>query len=156
MRIAILAVGRAKPGPELSLTEDYRTRFDAIGRGLGLGPLDIIEIDAKRSGREDDCARMMARIPKDYTIIALDERGSSMDSADFSTMLCDMRDDGAPGVAFLIGGADGHSGAVRRASRRLLSFGAATWPHMMVRAMLAEQVYRAAAIASNHPYHRGG
>ena len=157
MRLAILAVGRAKPGPELTMTEDYRARFDTIGRGLGLGPLDILEIDSKKSGgREDESARLLARVPAGYTLIALDERGKTMGSEDFSSLLCNLRDDRAPGIAFVIGGADGHSAKVRQRATRLLSFGAATWPHMMVRAMLSEQIYRAAAIAANHPYHRGG
>jgi 23S rRNA (pseudouridine1915-N3)-methyltransferase len=154
MKIAILAVGRAKPGPERTLFDDYRARFDAIGRGLGLGPLDLIEIDAKGRGSESD--RLLEKLPDTWPLIALDERGKSMDSAAFSTLICHQRDDGAPGIAFAIGGADGHAPAIRQRATRLLSFGAATWPHMMVRTMLAEQVYRAATIAANHPYHRAG
>ena len=154
MKIAILAVGRAKSGPERALFDDYRARFDAIGRGLGLGPLDLIEIDAKGRGSESE--RLLEKLPDGWPLIALDERGKAMDSAAFSTFIGTHRDDGVPGLAFAIGGADGHSPAVRQRAARLLSFGAATWPHMLVRAMLAEQVYRAATIAANHPYHRGG
>ncbi|MCL4157684.1 UNVERIFIED_CONTAM: hypothetical protein GTU68_022516 [Idotea baltica] len=79
-----------------------------------------------------------------------------MPSEDFSKMICDWRDDGVRCARFLIGGAEGHTGDLRKRADKLISFGKATWPHMMVRAMIAEQLYRAAAISTNHPYHRGG
>ena len=156
MRVSILAVGRSKVGPERLLTDEYRARFDALGRGMGFAALDIVEIDAKGAGREAESARLLDRLPQSHTLIALDERGKAMDSDAFSTLLTAARDDGAPGIAFAIGGADGHSDTVRDRSSRLISFGKLTWPHMLVRAMLAEQLYRALAIAANHPYHRGG
>ncbi len=156
MKVSILAVGRAKPGPERQMTDDYRARFDALGRNLGFAPLDIAEIDAKGAGRDAESARLLDRLPDGHALVALDERGRTMDSAAFSTFLTAARDDGLPGIAFAIGGADGHAEAVRRRATRLLSFGAMTWPHMLVRAMMAEQLYRALAIAANHPYHRGG
>jgi len=155
MKVSILAVGRAKPGPERDLTAEYRARFDALGRGMGIGALDIAEVDAKGAGREAESARLLDRLPDGHTLIALDERGKTMDSLAFSALLTTARDDGAPGIAFAIGGADGHTDAVRARASRLLSFGKMTWPHMLVRAMLAEQPYRALAIAANHPYHRG-
>jgi len=156
LKVAILAVGRSKPGPERQMTDDYRARFDALGRGMGFAPLDITEIDAKGAGREAESTRLLDRLPAGHVLIALDERGKTMDSAAFSDFLTRTRDDGAPGIAFAIGGADGHTDAVRQRATRLLSFGAMTWPHMMVRAMMTEQLYRAVAIAANHPYHRGG
>jgi len=156
MRVSILAVGRAKPGPERLLTDDYRTRFDALGRGMGFAALDIAEIDAKGAGRDAESARLLDRLQPGHTLIALDERGKTMDSAAFADLMTTIRDDGAPGIAFAIGGADGHTDAVRQRASRLLSFGKMTWPHMLVRAMLAEQLYRVLAIAANHPYHRGG
>ncbi len=156
MKISVIAVGRAKSGPELTLIENYRTRFDAIGRGIALGPLDIVEIDSRRSDREVDSVKILEKIPKGYHVIALDERGKTQPSSAFSAMLCDIRDGGAPGIAFLIGGADGHSDAIRATAQRQIAYGPATWPHMLVRVMLTEQIYRAAAIAANHPYHREG
>jgi len=156
MRVSILAVGRSKAGPERLLTDEYRARFDALGRGMGLAALDIAEIDAKGAGREAESARLLDRLPQGHMLVALDERGKTMDSDAFSALLTTARDDGVPGIAFAIGGADGHSDAVRSRASRLLSFGKMTWPHMLVRAMLTEQLYRALAIAANHPYHRGG
>lgn len=156
MKVSILAVGRSKPGPERVLTEDYRARFDALGRGIGFGALDIVEIDAKGAGREAESARLLDRVSPGHMLIALDERGKTMDSLAFSGLLTTARDDGVPRIAFAIGGADGHTKAVRQRADRLLSFGTMTWPHMLVRAMLAEQLYRALAIATKHPYHRGG
>ena len=145
-----------KAGPERTLVEDYRTRFDGLARGLGFGALDIAEIDGRGAGRDTESTRLLDRLPDGHTLVALDERGKTLDSAAFSAFLTSARDDGMPGIAFAIGGADGHSEALRRRAGRLLSFGAMTWPHMLVRAMLAEQLYRALAIAANHPYHRGG
>lgn len=156
MRVSILAVGRSKAGPERLLTDEYRARFDALGRGMGFAALDIAEIDAKGAGREAESTRLLDRLPQNHTLIALDERGKTMDSDSFSALLTAARDDGVPGIAFAIGGADGHSVAVRERSSRLISFGKMTWPHMLVRTMLTEQLYRALAIAANHPYHRGG
>jgi len=156
MKVSILAVGRARPGPERLLTEDYRARFDVLGRGMGFAPLDIAEIDARGAGREAESARLLDRLPDGHTLVVLDERGKTMDSEAFSTLLTSARDDGVPGIAFAIGGADGHTQAVRQRASRLLSFGMMTWPHMLVRTMLTEQLYRALAIAANHPYHRGG
>ena len=156
MRLIIGAVGRIKPGPEAALIDDYRTRFDGIGRGIGLGLLVVEELDARGKSRDDESAQLLKRIGDDDRVIALDERGDALTSDEFSTLICLWRDDGARCARFLIGGADGHTPALRKRADKLISFGKATWPHMLVRAMLAEQLYRAAAIAANHPYHRGG
>lgn len=156
MKCVIAAVGRIRSGPEASLVDDYVRRFNGAGRSIGLGPLEVEEVDARGKGQDEESALLLARIDPGDHVVILDERGKSLPSEDFSRMICGWRDDGVRRARFLIGGADGHSHALRTRADTLLSFGKATWPHMMVRAMLAEQLYRAAAIATNHPYHRGG
>lgn len=156
LKLVIAAVGRIKPGPEAALIDDYRARFDGVGRALGFGPLSIEEVDARGKSRDDESAALLKRIDDGDCVVALDERGTTLASETLSRLICDWRDDGVRCTRFLIGGADGHSRELRQRAHKLLSFGKATWPHMLVRAMLAEQLYRAAAIAANHPYHRGG
>ena len=156
MKLIISAVGRIKSCPEAALVDDYVKRFDGAGRPVGLGPLLVEEVDGRSKGQGEESALLSARIsPADHVVI-LDERGKSFASEDFSKMICDWRDDGVRCARFLIGGADGHTKELRARADTLISFGKATWPHMMVRAMLAEQLYRCAAIATGHPYHRGG
>ena len=155
MKLVIAAVGRIKPGPEAALVGDYVKRFDGAGRSVGLGPLSVEEVDARGKGQSEESALLTARISDHDRVVILDERGKSFASEDFSQLICDWRDDGVRCARFLIGGADGHTKDLRARADTLISFGKATWPHMMVRAMLAEQLYRAAAIATGHPYHRG-
>lgn len=138
------------------MVEDYLKRFNGAGRAVGLGPLSVEEADARGKGQSEESALLSARIASDDRVVILDERGKSLPSEDFSNLICDWRDDGVRCARFLIGGADGHTGALRNRADLMISFGKATWPHMMVRAMLVEQLYRAAAIATGHPYHRGG
>lgn len=156
MKLIIGAVGRIKPGPEATLVDDYVKRFDGAGRSIGLGPLSVEEVDARGKGQGEESTLLLNRIAADDRIIILDERGKSLPSEEFSKLICDWRDDGVRCTRFLIGGADGHMPELRKRADLMISFGKATWPHMMVRAMVAEQLYRAAAIATNHPYHRGG
>ena len=156
MKLIVAAVGRIKPGPEANLVDDYVKRFDGAGRSIGLGPLSVEEVDARGKGQSEESALLAARIASDDRVVILDERGKSLPSEQFSKLVCDWRDDGVRCARFLIGGADGHTAELRKRADLMISFGSATWPHMMVRAMLTEQLYRAAAIATGHPYHRGG
>lgn len=151
MRLWLAAVGRVKPGPELDLFNQYSKRLAA--------PVVVREVEekrplptAERMSREAEL--LLGALPPQAVVVALDERGKAMGSVDFATRLSRWRDDGVADLAFVIGGADGHDEAVRQRAALLLSFGAMTWPHMLVRAMLAEQLWRAQAIASGHPYHR--
>jgi 23S rRNA (pseudouridine1915-N3)-methyltransferase len=153
MRILIVAVGRAKAGPERALFEHYATRLAQPFT------LELKEVEEKRalSGpelkrREGDL--LLAQIPEHAIIIALDERGKILSSKAFAKKLGVWRDTGVRDIAFLIGGADGLDERVRKAASLVLSLGAATWPHMLVRGMLAEQVFRARCILTGHPYHR--
>ena len=154
MKVRIAAVGRLRSGAEADLIADYRTRFDRTGRALGLGPLDIREVEAKKGGMDAEADLLRKAAADARPIIALDERGKTFTSPDFANLLARWRDDGAPEACFLIGGADGLSPALREAADHKLSFGKMVWPHMLVRVMLAEQLYRAASILAGSPYHR--
>ncbi|UUV06100.1 23S rRNA (pseudouridine(1915)-N(3))-methyltransferase RlmH [Ruegeria sp. YS9] len=155
MRISIVAVGRLRAGPEKSLLDDYLTRFDRTGRGLGLGPAKVIEVeDKKNAGMGAEAALLRKALPKGAVICTLDERGRVMSSPDFARKLGGWRDAGRQDLALIIGGADGIDPALRAEADFSLSFGSMVWPHMLVRVMLAEQLYRAATILSGGPYHR--
>lgn len=155
MRVRICAVGRLRGGPEVELVGDRTRRFDRTGRTLGLGPLEISEIDDRKGGGPAAEAELLLRaVPDGAATCALDERGRELSSPDFADLLGRWRDAGRPAAAFLIGGADGLDPAVREGADAVLSFGPMVWPHMMARAMLAEQLYRAATILAGTPYHR--
>ncbi|MBD3679179.1 MAG: 23S rRNA (pseudouridine(1915)-N(3))-methyltransferase RlmH [Rhodobacteraceae bacterium] len=155
MRLHICAVGRLRGGPERALIDDYMTRLDRTGRSLGLGPSSVHEVeDRKGGGIEAEGALLARAIPEGAAIVALDERGRTMTSPEFADVLARWRDDGGQDAAFLIGGADGLAPDLRDRADLVLSFGAMVWPHMMVRVMLSEQLYRAASILAGSPYHR--
>jgi 23S rRNA (pseudouridine1915-N3)-methyltransferase len=155
MRVHLVVVGRLRAGPELDLIKDYLTRFDRSGRALGLGPAQVIEVeDKKGGGMAAEAALLEKAIPSGALVCCLDERGKVMSSPDFADQLGQWRDNGRQDVAFVIGGADGIDPAVRERADALLSFGKMVWPHMLVRVMLSEQLYRAASILAGAPYHR--
>ena len=155
MRVHLVVVGRLRAGPELDLIKDYLTRFDRTGRALGLGPAQVIEVEDKKGGGMAAEADLLEKaIPSGALVCCLDERGKVMSSPDFADQLCQWRDDGRQDVAFVIGGADGIDPALRERADALLSFGKMVWPHMLVRVMLSEQLYRAASILAGAPYHR--
>lgn len=155
MRIHICAVGRLRAGPERALIDDYTERFDRTGRALALGPLAEHEVEDRKGGGMVAEAALLARaIPAGALVCVLDERGRLLSSPDFATQLAGWRDGGRQDVAFVIGGADGVDPALRKGADAALSFGAMVWPHMLVRVMLTEQLYRAAAILAGTPYHR--
>jgi 23S rRNA (pseudouridine1915-N3)-methyltransferase len=159
MRLMVIAVGRLKDGPERQLAERYAKRFDDLGRRIGVRGLEIHEIPESKardaaSRMTAEAAAIAALIPDRATVVALDERGKTLDSVAFSTEFRRWRDAAVPAIVFLIGGADGLSPELRRRAAIGLAFGAATWPHQLVRVMLLEQLYRAATILSGHPYHR--
>src|SRR4051812_20770764 len=144
MRLVVIAIGRLKQGPERELAERYRERFDDIGRKLGFRGLDIHEIAESRARdaatrMTEETAAVSALLPEKYGLIVLDERGKSIDSAGFAQHLGGLRD-AAKDIIFVIGGADGLSPELRRKAQLVIAFGAATWPHQMVRVMLLEQI----------------
>jgi len=155
MRVHICAVGKMRAGPARELLDDYLTRFDRSGRGLGLGPVTVHEVEDKKGGGMQAEADLLGRvIPKGAVICALDERGRVMSSPEFATKLGNWRDQGASDLAFVIGGADGIAKSLRAQADFKLSFGAMVWPHMLARVMLSEQLYRAVTILAGGPYHR--
>lgn len=155
MRVHICAVGRLRGGPEKTLIDDYLLRFDRSGRALGLGPATLHEVEDKKGGGMKAEAALLERvIPKGAVICVLDERGKVVSSPEFSNLMAGWRDTGRGDVAFIIGGADGISPELRARADYKLSFGKMVWPHMMVRVMLSEQIYRAASILAGAPYHR--
>ena len=155
MRVHICAVGRLRQAPERALYDDYLTRFDRTGRQLALGPAQLLEVEDKKGGGMAAEAVLLRRaIPDGALICTLDERGKVMSSPAFAQQLGDWRHQGRQDLAFVIGGADGIDPDLRAQADASLSFGKMVWPHMLVRVMLAEQLYRAASILSGSPYHR--
>lgn len=151
MHLTIIAVGRIKKGPQSQQIETYLKRCP--------WPVKIIEVEekrpikgAERMSREGDL--ILKAIPDNSHVIALDERGKSMRSTDFADLIRDRQDSGVANLTFLIGGADGYAAPVKKRANFLLSLGNMTWPHMMARVMLTEQLYRASCILAGHPYHK--
>lgn len=154
MRMVIAAVGRLRRGPEATLIADYLDRHAKAGRSLGLPPVTLTEVEDKRNGGMAAEAPLLERaIPDGAALVVLDERGLMLSSPEFSEKISGWRDQ-ARDVAFVIGGADGIDPSLRQRADLAISFGRMVWPHMMVRVMLAEQIYRATTILGGSPYHR--
>src|SRR5476651_1998809 len=159
MRIIVAAVGRLKQGPETELSARYAKRATQTGRNLGLRDVEIIEI---RESRADEAGKRMIEesialaniIPEHAAVVLLDELGTNLDSASLAAQIAKFRSNDRPAIVFVIGGADGLSPSLRDKAELRLSFGAATWPHQLVRVMLLEQIYRTTTILTGHPYHR--
>jgi 23S rRNA (pseudouridine1915-N3)-methyltransferase len=153
MRLTFLVVGKMKSGPERDLVDEYIKRAQPLARSLGFRGIEEVEV-ASGGGLDAEAARILDKIPGGARILRLDEFGPALGSADFSQKLANWRDQGTPDLVFLIGGAEGYGEAVRKAAPDTLAFGPQTWPHRFVRAMLAEQVYRAMSILAGTPYHK--
>ncbi len=154
MKLKIVAVGRLRPGPEAELVSDYLDRFDKTGRSFGLGPVTMMEVEAKKGGMVAEALLLEKATAAATPLCVLDERGKTMSSPDFADLLAGWRDEGRTEPAFVIGGADGIDPSLRARADMAISFGPMVWPHMLVRVMLAEQLYRAASILAGSPYHR--
>ena len=153
MRITLYCVGKLGSAPEPLLARDYAARATAAGRALGLGPVEIVEVEGRKPGKLAEGEALLARLDG-ARLIACDEHGPTLASREFAALITRLRDDGERRLAFVIGGADGLDEAVLAAARTRISFGAQTWPHALARVMLAEQVYRAVTIIGGSPYHR--
>lgn len=151
MKLTIAAIGRAGRGPERDLYEHYAGRIR--------WPLALRELEEKKKLGPAEMMRregelLLAAVPAGATLVALDRRGQVLDSQAFADRLARWRDTSVGDVAFLVGGAEGHAEPLLKKAALVLSFGAMTWPHMLARAMLAEQIYRAQQMLAGHPYHR--
>ena len=151
MQLFIVAVGKARGSTEHRLAEHWLGRLPEGG--------SILEIESKLPAgakrTNDEGMRLLRAVPSGAALAILDPRGKDHSSEDLAALIGAWRDSGYGSAAFAIGGADGHAASIRQKALRTISFGRATWPHMLCRAMLAEQLYRASMILSGHPYHRG-
>jgi 23S rRNA (pseudouridine1915-N3)-methyltransferase len=160
LRLSVLAVGRLKNGPERELVERYRQRIEGMGRSLGFTGPDLLELNESRARRDDDRRAEEAAALLDRAgsgaLIVFDERGKSPTSDAFAARIGGWRDEGRPSLACLVGGPDGLDPKVRARADLVVSFGALTMPHQIVRVLVVEQLYRALTILAGHPYHRAG
>ena len=160
MRLSLIAVGRLKSGPERDLVDRYRGRIEGLGRTLGIAGVEFIELPESRARRDADrraeeAAAILERAGA-AALLIFDERGRSPTSEAFAERLGSWRDGGQAAIACVIGGPDGLDPAVRERAALVVSFGALTLPHQIVRVLVAEQLYRALTIIAGHPYHRAG
>ena len=159
MRLALVCVGRMKAGPERLLFDRYFERLAQGARGAGLAGVDLREIGESRARRPnerraEEAAAILAATPKAGALVLLDERGPSATSEEWAADIGRARDGSRPVYAVAIGGPDGLDSSLGAAAHRIVSFGAMTWPHQLVRVMAGEQLYRAMTILAGHPYHR--
>lgn len=149
--IDIIAVGKLSKGPLFELSKIYEKR-------LNTWKLKILEVESKYRDsaqiQQDEAIKILDKVNPNAFVIVLDERGNGLKSLDFANTIKTLQNDGNSHIQFILGGADGLTDAVREKANMLLSFGQQTWPHMMARVMLMEQVYRAQQILAGHPYHR--
>ncbi|NKB48369.1 MAG: 23S rRNA (pseudouridine(1915)-N(3))-methyltransferase RlmH [Alphaproteobacteria bacterium] len=152
MRIHIVAIGRARAGPEAALFQHYSDRVNQWP--IALVEQELRKRTASQKLAEAEATLLQQPVPDGAYVVALDERGKQHTSREFARLLGGLQDDGRRDVVFLIGGADGLAPSVREGADKVVSLGQATWPHLLVRGLLAEQIYRAQQIISGHPYHR--
>ena len=155
MGVTICAVGRLRHSPEAILVSDYINRFNKLGRKLGLGPVNLVEVEDKTSnGISAEAILLEKSIPKKSILCILDENGKVLTSPNLASLFSNWRDTSNRNVTFLIGGANGIEKNLKKKADCTLSFGKMVWPHSLARVMLAEQIYRSATILLNTPYHR--
>lgn len=159
MRITLFAVGRLKAGPESELSSRYLDRFAKSGSAIGLDFSKTIEVPESRASsagqrKREEAGQLERHLPEGAALILLDERGKTPDSPGFAETLASLRDDGRRDLVIAIGGADGLDPGLQAKADAVICFGRMTWPHQLVRIMVAEQLYRAVTILSGHPYHR--
>jgi 23S rRNA (pseudouridine1915-N3)-methyltransferase len=159
MRLTLIGVGRLKAGPERELFDRYFKRAGELARAQGIAVIELREIDESRARRAEErqaeeARAIRAATPKGAWLALLDERGAALTSRQWAEEIGRARDGAAAAYALAIGGPDGLDPALKTEARSVLSFGAMTWPHQLVRVMASEQLYRALSILGGHPYHR--
>ena len=155
MKLEILAIGRAKPSPESDLVKSWLSRLP-YGGTLHAFESNLPSGQKRQADESDKIAEWLDKhAPSHHRLVCLDPQGKDTSSEALAELIGQWRDEGVMQCFFAIGGADGHHRDLRNRADRLVAFGQATWPHMLCRAMLAEQLYRAEMILKNHPYHRG-
>src|SRR5579871_2783958 len=159
MRLWIIAVGQGRGSSEGALADEFVDRAAKMGRNMGFTAVSCEEVVVSKlrevkARMAEEAERLAGRVPEGAHVVLLDAKGKGMTSEDFADMLGALRDAGTKDLAFVIGGPDGLAPLPGKRSGRSLAFGPQTWPHLLVRAMLAEQVYRALTILAGHPYHR--
>ena len=159
MHIVITAIGRMKSGNEREMLEKYVKRVIQTGKMIGVSGIDIIEPNESRAKsselrKEEEARKLLAAISTQSSVVALDESGDSLNSKDLANFVDAQINNGKEKLTFVIGGADGLGSAVFKRANKTIAFGSMTWPHMLARIMLTEQIYRAITILSGHPYHR--
>ena len=150
MQLFIVAVGKARGSAEHQLARNW---MELLPEGGSIHEIES-KLPAGDKRTEDEGVRLLRAVPAGAALAILDPRGQDHSSEDLAALIGAWRDNGDGSAAFAIGGADGHAAAIRQKALRTISFGRATWPHMLCRAMLAEQLYRASMILAGHPYHR--
>lgn len=153
MRLMILAVGRLARSPETELVKVYVERATNAGRALGLGPCEVVEVESRKPGKAAEAVALRPHLA-DAHVIACDEHGQARSSRAFAEEIANLRDRGVRRLVLVIGGADGLDPTLLAGANSRLAFGPQTWPHALVRAMLAEQLYRGVSILAGSPYHR--
>jgi 23S rRNA (pseudouridine1915-N3)-methyltransferase len=153
VKIAVVAIGRLARSPETELVKLYVERATAAGRALGLGPVELVEVESRKPGKAAEAEALRPHLA-DSHVVACDERGKARGSRAFAQEIAALRDRGVRRLAFVVGGADGLDPAIVTAAQDALAFGPQTWPHALARVMLCEQIWRSVSILAGSPYHR--
>jgi 23S rRNA (pseudouridine1915-N3)-methyltransferase len=159
MRITLFAVGRLKAGPEKDLASRYLDRFAKAGPAVGLELAKLVETPESRASnpetrKREEAVALDKALPDGAVLVLLDERGKAFDSQAFADVIGRYRDNGKRDLMLAIGGADGLDPELRSRADLTVNLGTMTWPHQLVRILIAEQLYRTVTILSGHPYHR--
>lgn len=159
MRFTLFAVGRLKAGPEKELASRYLDRFVKSGPAIGLEFAKMVEVSESRASnpetrKREEAVLLEKAVPEGAVLVLLDERGKALDSETFARQIGNWRDGGKRDLVLAIGGADGLDPALYERADLVVNLGKLTWPHQIVRILIAEQLYRAVTILSGHPYHR--